>query len=145
MLFLSLHLFVFIPRDCIYFWVCIYLLLDPGHSSQDRAPSHFSRVIGRFNDVGMGTNCFARLYDATQEEVSNPTPHRPIGEHVSNIIKSYFQKQWVITQAQILHGLIKHKKLKRAIKLLGFKNVKNKNACENVTENVTTTLYAFGK
>ena len=30
-------------------------------------------------------------------------------------------------------------------KLLGFKDVKNKNACENVTENVTTALSAFGK
>ena len=29
--------------------------------------------------------------------------------------------------------------MKRATKLLGFKN-----ACENVTENVTTALYAFG-
>ena len=28
---------------------------------------------------------------------------------------------------------------------LGFKDVKNKNACENVTKNVTTTLSAFGK
>ena len=51
----------------------------------------------------------------------------------------------MITQAQILHGLIKHKKLKRATKLLGFKDVKNKSACENVTKNVTTTLSAFGK
>ena len=51
----------------------------------------------------------------------------------------------MITQAQILHGLIKHKKLKCATKLLGFKDVKNKNAFGNVTENVTTALSAFGK
>ena len=51
----------------------------------------------------------------------------------------------MITQAQILHGLIKHKKMKRATNLLGFKDVKNKNACYNVTENVTTALSAFGK
>jgi len=35
--------------------------------------------------------------------------------------------------------------MKCATKLLGFKDVKNKNACENVTENVTTALSAFGK
>ena len=35
--------------------------------------------------------------------------------------------------------------MKRATKLLGFKDVKNKNTCENVTENVTTALSAFGK
>ena len=29
--------------------------------------------------------------------------------------------------------------------MLGFKDVKNKNACENVTKNVTTAVYAFGK
>ena len=34
--------------------------------------------------------------------------------------------------------------MKRATKL-GFKDVKNKNACENITENVTTVLSAFGK
>ena len=73
------------------------------------------------------------------------TPDRTIREHVSNIIKLYFEQQSVITQAQILHGLIKHKKLKCATKLLGFKDVKNKNACENVTKNVTTVLSAFGK
>ena len=49
------------------------------------------------------------------------------------------------TQAKILHGLIKNKKLKCATKLLGFKDVRNKNACENIIENVTTTLYTFGK
>ena len=83
--------------------------------------------------------------DATQEEFRNLTPDRTIREHVSNIIKLYFKQQSMITQAQILHGLIKHKKLKCATKLLGFKDVKNKNACENVTKNVSTVLSAFGK
>ena len=41
--------------------------------------------------------------------------------------------------------MIKHKQIKRATKLLGFKEVKNKNACKNVVENVTTALSAFGK
>ena len=35
--------------------------------------------------------------------------------------------------------------MKQATKLLGFNDVKNKNACENVTKNVTTALSAFGK
>ena len=98
MLFLNLYLFVFIPRDCIYFLVCIYLLLDPGQSSQDRAPSDFSRVIGSFNDVGMVANCLRGLDDATQEEFGNPTPNQTIKEHVSNIIKLYFEQQSIITQ-----------------------------------------------
>ena len=41
--------------------------------------------------------------------------------------------------------MIKHKKMKHATKLLGFKDFKNKNACENVTKNVTAALSAFGK
>ena len=85
-------------------------MLDPGQPSQDRAPSNFSRVIGSFNDVGMDANCLRGLDDATQEEFGNPTPDRTIREHVSNIIKLYFEQQSVITQAQILHGLIKQKK-----------------------------------
>ena len=93
----------------------------------------------------MASKCLRGLDDATQEESGNPTPDRTIREHVSNIINLYFEKQSVITQAQILHGLIKHKKLKRATNLLGFKDVKNKNASENVTENVTTALSAFRK
>ena len=93
----------------------------------------------------MSANYLSGLDDATQEEFGNPTPDRTIREHVSNIIKLHFEQQSVITQAQILHGLIKHKKIKRATKLLGFKDVKNKNACENVVENVTTALSAFGK
>ena len=84
-------------------------MLDLGQSSWDRAPSHFSRVIGSFNDVGMASNCLRGLDDATQEEFENPTPDRTIKEHVSNIIKLYFEQKSVITQAQILHGLIKHK------------------------------------
>ena len=35
--------------------------------------------------------------------------------------------------------------MKRATNLLGFKDVKNKNACKNVTENVTAALSTFGK
>ena len=81
----------------------------------------------------MSANCLSRLDDATQEEFGNPTPDRTIREHVSNIIKLHFEQQSVITQAQILHGLIKHKKVKHPTKSLGFKDVKNKNACQNVT------------
>ena len=101
-------------------------MLDPDQPSQDRAPSDFSRVIGSFNDIGMDANCLRGLDDATQEEFGNPAPDWTITEHASNIIKFYFQQQSVITQAQILHGLIKQKKLKRAKKLLGFKDVKKK-------------------
>ena len=68
MLFLSLHLFVFIPR------ACIYLFLDPVQSSQDHEPSDLSRVIGSFNDIGMATNCLRGLDDATEEEFGNLTP-----------------------------------------------------------------------
>ena len=75
----------------------------------------------------MDVNCLRGLDDATQEEFRNPTPDRTIIENVSNIINLYFEQQSVITQAQILHGLIKHKKIKHATKLLGFKDVKNKN------------------
>ena len=101
-------------------------MLDLGQQSQDRVPSDFSRVIGSFDDVGMAVNYLRGLDDATQEEFRNLNRDRTIREHVSNIIKLYFEQQLVITQAQILHGSIKHKILKRATKLLGFKDVKIK-------------------
>ena len=59
----------------------------------------------------MSANCLSGLDDATQEEFGNPTPDQTIREHVSNIMKFHFEQQSVITQVQILHGLIKHKKL----------------------------------
>ena len=75
-------------------------MLDLGLLSQDRAPSDFSRVIGSFNDVGMAANCLRGLDDTTQEEFGNLTPDWTIREHVSNIIKLYFEQKSVITQAQ---------------------------------------------
>ena len=68
----------------------------------------------------MATNCLRGLDDATQEEFGNPTPDWTIKEHVSNIIKLYFEQQSVITQAQILHGLIKHKKIETCHKVVEF-------------------------
>ena len=68
----------------------------------------------------MSANCLSGLDDATQEEFGNPTPDRTIREHVSNIIKLHFEQQSVITQAQILHGLIKHKKIEMCHKVVGF-------------------------
>ena len=69
-----------------------YVGIDPGQLSWDCAPSDFSRVIGSFNDVGMSTNCLRGLDDATQEEFGNPTPDRTVREHISNIIKLYFEQ-----------------------------------------------------
>ena len=109
-----------------------YAGLDSVQPSHDHAPYDFSRVSGSFNDVGMDAKCLRGLDDAMKEAFGKSTPDRTIREHVSNIINLYFEQQSVITQAQILHGLIKHKKMKHATKLLGFKDVKNKNACENV-------------
>ena len=96
-----------------------YAGIDPHQPSQDRAPSDFSRVIGSFNNVGMYDNYLRGLDDATQEEFENPNPDRTIREHVSNIINLYFEQQSVITQAQILHGLI-IKKMETCHKVVGF-------------------------
>ena len=85
-----------------------YVGIDYGQPSHDHAPYDFSRVIGSFNGVGMNANCLRGLDDATQEEFRNPTPERTIKDDVSNIIKLYFEEQSVITQAQILHGLIEN-------------------------------------
>ena len=57
----------------------------------------------------MAANCLRGLDDSTQEEFKNLTLDRTIREHFSNIIKLYFEKQSVITQAQNIHGLIKQK------------------------------------
>jgi phage-related tail protein len=81
----------------------------------------------------------------TREEFGDPSLDQIVREHVSNIIKLFFEKNSVITQAQILHGLIKHKKLKHATKLLGFQDAKHAKAHENVLENVSKSFSSFGK
>ena len=68
----------------------------------------------------MVANCLRGLDDATQEEFRNLTPDRTIRDHVSNIIKLYFEQQSVSTQAKILHGLIKKQKIEVCHKVVGF-------------------------
>jgi len=68
-----------------------------------------------------------------------------VREHVNDIIKSYFVQHSVIAQARILHGLIKHKKLKHATKLLGFQVYKSKKAHEAVTKNISEALSLLGR
>ena len=93
---------------------------DPSQSSQDRAPSDFSRVIGSFNDIGMDPNCLRGLDDATQEEFRNPTPDRKIREHVGNIINLYFEKQSVITKSSNPTWIDKTQKIETCHKVVEF-------------------------
>ena len=74
-----------------------------------------------------------------------PRPDCTIRKHVSNIIRLYFHKHQVVTQAHMLHGLLKHKKLKRHTKLLVFQDVKSRKACVNATKNISKAFYKFGK
>jgi len=85
--------------------------MDCDQPTQDLMPSHVSRVIRSCNGIGRGENCLEGLDDATQEEFENLSPNQTIREHSNSIIKLYFEQKSVITQAQILHRLIKHKKL----------------------------------
>ena len=47
----------------------------------------------------MAANCLRGLDDATQEEFVNLTLDQKIKEHVSNIIKLYFEQQSVNTSS----------------------------------------------
>ena len=56
-----------------------------------------------------------------------------INEHDSNIFKSFFEKIIMITQAQILHGLIKYTNLKHATEIWGFQDSKHTRTHENMS------------
>ena len=73
------------------------------------------------------------------------SPVWTVREHVSNNIKFHFEQHSVITKPQILHGLLKHKRLKDATNMLGFKDVKGKRAPDTMVENVTKALISFKK
>ena len=83
-------------------------------------PYHVSIVTGIYRGFERGGSFTKSLDASTREELGNPSHDWNIIKHVRNIILLYFEKHWVITQDQTLHGLIKHKKLKQATKLCGF-------------------------
>ena len=108
---------------------------DFDQPSRGTFPSHISSIIDRCVGVGRGGNCLEDCEVAVvREELRSAIPSHTLREHVGNRIKSYFEQHSMMEQSQILHGLIKHKKLKRATKLLGFQDAKTKKTCENAIE-----------
>ena len=119
--------------------------IDYDQPTEDPMPSRLSRMVGSCSGFERGGNYLEGLDAVTREQFGDLIPDRTVREYVSNIIKSYFEDCSVLTQAQILHGLIKHKKLKNATKLLGFQDASSKKAREHVTENISNALSSFGK
>ena len=107
-------------------------------------PYQVSRITTSCNDLE-GVEALQKMDARTWEDLRNPSPDHIVRKNVSNIIWLCFDKYLVVTQDRILHGLIKHKKLKRTSKLLGFQNAKSKKACVIVTENISDTFSNFGK
>ena len=100
---------------------------DLDQPSLDTFPSHISSIIGSYSGIGRGVNCLEDCeVVVVREEIGNLISSRTVREHVINIIKSHFEQHLVMEQAQILHGLIKHKKMKHTTKLLGFQDAKTK-------------------
>jgi hypothetical protein len=63
-----------------------------------------------------------------------------------NIYNTYFKDESVTTQAQLLLSLLKSRKLKEATSLLGIqKSTKDTKVQQNVFNNITSVLKAFGK
>ena len=60
-------------------------------------------------------------------------------------MKIFLEKKKVITLAQMLHGWIKHTKLRQETKMLGFWKAKHVKAHENVLKNVSKAFPSFGK
>ena len=94
---------------------------DPDQPSKNKLPSHILGIIGSCSGVGRGGNLLqdCEVVDV-QEELGNLIPARTVRGHVNNIIKFYFEQHSVMAQAQILHGLIKHKKNEVWNKLFWF-------------------------
>jgi len=61
------------------------------------------------------------------------------------ILQNYLEGNSVITQAQLLHSLLKQKCLRNAIKLLGIKGGKEVKTNETVSKKVTSTLATFAR
>jgi ABC-type ATPase with predicted acetyltransferase domain len=73
-------------------------------------------------------------------------PDHIIRYHVKNMYNTFFKDESIATQAQLLRGLIRSKKLKEATSLLGIqKSTKDTKVKQNVFENITSALKSFGK
>ena len=67
-------------------------------------------MIGNYHGFVRGRYSLEYLMDfVVGEECGNSSHVQRVREFVRNIIKSHFEQHIVITQAQILHGLLKHK------------------------------------
>jgi hypothetical protein len=108
-------------------------------------PYQVSSITRSCSGLERGGSFVESLDASTQEDLREPSHDHRAREHVSNIIRLYFDKQLVVTQAQILHGLIKHKKLKCATKFLGFRHAKSRKVLVNVTKNISKSFSKFGK
>jgi ABC-type ATPase with predicted acetyltransferase domain len=66
--------------------------------------------------------------------------------HVTNMYNTFFKDESVTIQDQLLLCLIKSRKLKEATSLLGIqKSTKDTKVKQNVFDNITSVLKAFGK
>lgn len=106
---------------------------------------HVSRIIESCSGLERGGSLVKILDANTWEDLEKPIPNRTVRNHVSNIIQLYFDKHLVISQAQILHGLIKHNKIKHATKILGFEDAKSRKESVNVIENISKPFSKIGK
>lgn len=119
-----------------------YEVDQPGEE-QD-VPYQVSRINGSCNGLERGGSLAKCLDASTQEDLGKPNHDHIVRKNGSDIISLYFDKHPVVTQPHILHGLIKHKKLKCATKLFGFQDAKSTKACVNAIENISKAFYKFG-
>ena len=68
----------------------------------------------------MATNCLRGLDDATEEVFGNLNLDRTIREHVSNIIKLYFEQQLVNYTSSNSTWIDKTQKFETCHKVVGF-------------------------
>jgi ABC-type ATPase with predicted acetyltransferase domain len=86
------------------------------------------------------------LENVDTEKFGDKKPDHVIRYRVEMIYDKYFKNESVATQAQILRGLIRSKKLKEATSLLGIqKMTKDRKVKQSVFENITDALKSFGK
>lgn len=108
-------------------------------------PSRVDKILGSCSVLERGGRFAENLDASIIEDLRELIPVLIVREHVSNIIRQYFEKYLLVALAQILHGFIKHKKLKHATKCLGFQDARNRKARMNVTENISNALSMFRK
>ena len=106
---------------------------------------NLQRLIGSCNNIVIDDIFLENMDSSKIKELRPLMRDHTTRYREKQILKNYLEVIYVIAQAQLLHGLLKQKCIKDAIKLLGIKSIKEVNRNKMVSKNMTSNLSTLAR